>query len=167
MFFVLRKWHPKDAPSLSKNANNRLISDNLRDGFPYPYTTKDAVDFISDCVKNDEKKQILRAIDIQGNAVGGIGVFIQDNVHRVTAEMGYWLGEDYWGQGIMSSAIRQMCSVVFSYYDVVRIYAQPFETNIGSRKALEKAGFKLEGILERSAIKNGIIIDTCMYAKLK
>ncbi len=99
--------------------------------------------------------------------MGSIGVFCGRDVYRRSAEIGYWLAEPFWGQGIMSEAIRRISEEAFRRFDIVRLYAEPFAVNVGSRRALEKAGFELEGILRNSVCKNGRILDSCVYARLK
>lgn len=161
--FKLRKWEIDDIKSIEKYANNKNVADNLRNIFPYPYTLEDAEDYVRFCIKGDKKKQCCRAVTVNGEAVGSIGVFIKDDVYCKTAEVGYWLGEEFWGKGIMSKAIKEICEFVFDNYDIVRIFAEPFACNMGSKRALEKADFKLEGILEKSVYKNGVIGDSCIY----
>ncbi len=167
MDFVLRKWSMSDTASVAKYANNPAIADNLRDAFPYPYTMADAEFYIKSCLDVNLEGQYTRAIDIDGEAVGSIGIFFKDDVYCKSAEIGYWLGEPFWGRGIMTAAISQMCTHTFKAYDVIRIFAEPFAQNAGSRCALEKAGFTLEGILKSSVYKNGRIYDSCMYALIK
>lgn len=167
MQFKLRKWKHSDAECIVKYANNPKVANNLRNVFPYPYTIDDAKKYINDCIYNDESNQFIRAIVVNEEAVGSIGVFIKDDVYCKSGEIGYWLGEPFWGNGIISEAIKQICSFVFQHSDIIRIFAEPYEYNIGSRKALEKAGFKLEGILKKSVYKNGKIFDSCIYALIK
>lgn len=167
MFFILRRWDVHDAPIVANLMNNKKIQDNLRDGIPFPYTLTDAADFIATALRADQTKALYRAIDVGGMAVGSIGVFVKDNIYCKTAEIGYWLGEPYWGNGIISSAIRQISDYAFDHLDVVRLYAEPFAENYASRKALENAGFRLEGTLEKNVCKNGYVMDSCMYAKIK
>lgn len=162
--FQLRKWKTDDIESVAKHANNKKIADNLRNVFPYPYTLNDAERYVNFCIDSGEEYQCCRAIVVNGEAVGSIGIFIKDDVYCKSGEIGYWLGEEFWGKGIMSQAIKEICEVAFKNYDIVRIYAEPFARNVGSRRALEKAGFKLEGILEKSVYKNGEIGDSCIYA---
>lgn len=166
MEFTLRRWAGDDAPALVKYANNKKIADNLRDGFPYPYTINDAWAFLQSFIDADESKSFCRAIDADGEAVGSIGIFFKDDVYRRSAEIGYWLGEPFWGNGIVTAAIKLMCEEAFRRYDIVRIYAEPYAQNMASRRALEKAGFELEGILRKSVYKNGDIFDSCVYALL-
>ncbi len=167
MNFELKKWHIEYAQSIAEYANNKNIADNLRNAFPYPYTIDDAINYVSSCTENDETRQVCRAIVADGKAVGSIGIFLKDDVYYRSAEIGYWLGEPFWNKGITSRAIKQLCKIAFEQYDIIRIFAEPFAYNIGSRKALEKAGFALEGIMEKSICKNGKIFDSCLYALIK
>ncbi len=165
--FELKKWDKSYTKDIAICANNKKIADNLRNVFPYPYEYKDAENYIISCMENNEEKQMCRAIVIDNTAVGSIGIFQKNDVYCKSAELGYWLAEDYWGKGIMSSAIKQICTTAFEQYDIVRIFAEPYAYNIGSRRALEKAGFVLEGILKRSIYKNENFLDSCIYALLK
>lgn len=167
MEFELRKWRNSDADSVAKYANNINIANNLRNVFPYPYTIKDAKWYVNSCTSNDEIRQCTRAIVVDGEAVGSIGIFIKDDVYCKSGEIGYWLGEPFWNRGIISEAIKQICDFVFQKYDVVRIFSEPYAGNLGSRKVLEKAGFELEGILRKSVYKNGAIFDSCIYSLIK
>ena len=164
MEFLLRPWQLADAPALARYANNAAIADNLRDIFPHPYTLADAQSYIRMCMDADQTRQLCYAIEMKGEAAGSIGVFWGQDVYRRTAELGYWLAEPYWGRGVMRAAIREICAQAFDRFDLVRIEARPFAHNTGSRKALAYAGFVLEGVLHRSAFKNGRVLDTCMYA---
>lgn len=160
----LRKWRLSDAKDLAAALSNRAILNNLRDGLPYPYTEQDAADYIAAMLSADETKTFAYAVTIDGQAVGSIGAFRQSNIHSRTAELGYYLAEAYWGQGIMTDAIRQICAVIFETTDILRIYAEPFSYNIGSCRALEKAGFAYEGTMRRNAVKNGKVLDMKLYA---
>ena len=131
MEFTLRKWQPADAVIIARHGDNPRIASNLRDGFPHPYTIADAQAFVESCIVSDETQQYCRAIVVDGEPVGNIGVFLQTDVYRKCGELGYWLAEPFWGQGIMTRAVEQVCSYVFTNYDVVRIYAEPFAENIG------------------------------------
>lgn len=167
MDFILREWEIEDAISIAKHANNKKIADNLRDAFPYPYTLSNAKEYISFCINTDSKKNILRAITIDGVAVGSIGVFGKDDVYRKSAELGYWLAEDFWNKGIITRAIKQITDIAFNELDIVRIFAEPYFNNIGSRRVLEKSGFELEGILRKSVYKNNIYLDSYIYSIIK
>jgi ribosomal-protein-alanine N-acetyltransferase len=166
LLYELRKWELSDAEDVAYYANNHNISSFLRNGFPHPYTVADAVSYIHS-FKEDDPSRICRAIVMDGRAAGSIGVFMQADVYEKSAEIGYWLGEPFWNQGIMTDAIRRMCAIAFKRLPIIRIYAEPFAHNKASRHALEKAGFVLEGILKDSIFKNGHIYDSCIYALLK
>ncbi|PKM77698.1 MAG: GNAT family N-acetyltransferase [Firmicutes bacterium HGW-Firmicutes-15] len=167
MNFTLREWELGDAESLVKYANNQNIAQNLRNIFPHPYTIEDAKSFINDCINGDKTRQCIKAIVVDGEAAGSIGVLLKNDVYCKSAEIGYWLGEYFWSKGIMSAAVKQIFKVAFNEYDIVRIFAETYAYNIGSRKVLEKAGFELEGVLKKSICKNGQIFDSCIYAFIK
>ena len=161
---VLRKWRLSDAKDLAAALNNEKILNNLRDGLPFPYTGQDAGDYITAMLSADENSTFAYAITVDDRAVGSIGAFRQSNIHRQTAELGYYLAEEYWGRGIMTEAIRQLCGIVFDTTDILRIYAEPFAYNTGSRRALEKAGFTFEGMMKMGAVKNGKVLDMALYS---
>ena len=163
----IRKWQLSDARDLASALSNTKIQDNLRDGLPYPYTEKDAVEYITAMLAADENETFAFAITIDDKVIGGIGAFRQGNIHRRTAELGYYLAEDNWGKGIMTQAVKQICNYVFDKSDVIRIYAEPFAYNTASCRVLEKAGFQYEGTLRKNAVKNGRVVDMKMYALLK
>lgn len=164
MNFTLRKWRLSDAKDLAAALNNEKILNNLRDGLPFPYTEQDGAEYISAMLAADENDCFAYAITVDDRAVGSIGAFRQSNIHRQTAELGYYLAEEYWGQGIMSEAIRQLCRLIFENTDILRIYAEPFSYNTGSRRALEKAGFCYEGTMKNNAVKNGKVLDMALYS---
>ena len=161
---VLRKWRLPDAKDLAAALNNEKILNNLRDGLPFPYTQQDAHDYIAAMLSSDEDSTFSYAITIDDRAVGSIGAFRQGNIHRQTVELGYYLAEEYWGRGIMTDAIRQLCGIIFETTDILRIYAEPFAYNTGSRQALEKAGFTFEGMMKNNAVKNGKVLDMALYS---
>lgn len=161
---VLRKWRLSDAADLAAVLNNEKILNNLRDGLPYPYTEQDARDYICTMLSSDEKSTFAYAITQNDRAIGSIGAFRQGNIHRQTAELGYYLAEEYWGKGIMTEAIRQLCAILFDTTDILRVYAEPFAYNTGSRRALEKAGFCYEGTMKNNAVKNGKVLDMALYS---
>ena len=162
----IRKWKLSDAKDLAAALSNKKVQDNLRDGLPYPYTEQDGKDFISAMLSADENDTFAFAITVDEKAIGSIGVYRQENIHRQTAELGYYIAEKYWGKGIMTEAVKQMCRYVFDKTDIIRIYAEPFAYNIASCRALEKAGFQYEGTLRNNAVKNGKVIDMKMYSIL-
>ena len=147
--------------------SNKKVQDNLRDGWPYPYTEQDAVDFIQAMLSADETETFSFSITIDDKTIGSIGVFRQGNIHRRTAELGYYIAENYWSKGIMTEAVKQICEHVFNNSDIIRIYAEPFAYNEASCRVLEKAGFQFEGTIKSNAVKNGKIIDMKMYALVK
>lgn len=163
----IRKWKLSDAKDLANALSNTNIQDNLRDGLPFPYTEQDGAEFISAMLSADEKETFAFAITEDDKAIGSIGVFRQANIHRRTAELGYYIAEDYWGRGIMTEAVKQICAYIFEKSDIIRIYAEPFAYNAASCRVLEKAGFQYEGTLKNNAVKNGKVIDMKMYALLK
>ena len=167
MVCKIRKWRPSDAAELAKVLSDKEILDNLRDGLPYPYTEQDGAAFISAMLAADERETFAFAVTVQDKAVGSIGVFRQGNVHRRTAELGYYIANEYRGKGMMTEAVRQICTYVFDNSDILRIYAEPFSYNAASCRVLEKAGFQYEGTLRCNAVKNGRILDMKMYARLK
>jgi RimJ/RimL family protein N-acetyltransferase len=156
-----------DAPDLARALNNKKILDNLRDGLPYPYTEQDAEGFISMMLQSEKDRAYPFAITVDDKAVGSIGVFRKENIHRRTAEMGYYVAEPFWGQGIGTSAVNQVCDYIFENTDILRIFAEPFAFNAASCRILEKAGFAYEGTLKKNAVKNGVVLDMIMYAKIK
>ncbi len=162
MEIKLRPWKIEDADSLVENANNFDIARFMSDAFPNPYTLEDAKNFIAFATK-DEPLHIF-AIDIDGQAVGGIGIHPQADIMKKNAELGYWLGEKYWGKGIISKAIREIIPWAFNTYDITRIYARPFGSNMASQKVLEKAGFVLEARIKENIFKNGEYLDELIYA---
>ena len=164
MSFTLRKWRLSDAADLAAALNNKKILNNLRDGLPFPYTEQDARDYIAAMRSTEENSTFAYAITQNDHAIGSIGAFRQNNIHRQTAELGYYLAEEYWGRGIMTEAIRQLCGIVFDTTDILRIYAEPFAYNTGSRRALEKAGFAFEGLMKNNAVKNGKVLDMALYS---
>ena len=167
MICRIRKWKLSDAADLAMIISNKKIQNNLRDGLPYPYTEQDGADFISDMLSADENETFAFAITADNKVVGSIGVFRQGNIHRLSAELGYYIAEEYWGRGIMTEAVRQICEYVFDKSDIIRIYAEPFAYNAASCRVLEKAGFQYEGTLRNNDVKNGKIIDMKMYSLLK
>ncbi len=160
---ILRKWKHSDLESLVKNANNLNIAINMRDGFPFPYTHNHGKQWIEFAKSND----CIFAITVDNEAVGGIGLNIGEDIERISAEVGYWLGEEHWGKEITSSALKGMNKYGFNELKLERIFAVPLEQNIASRRVLEKNGFNLEGILRKSVIKFDKIYNQALYARIK
>ena len=163
----IRKWELSDAKDLAVALSNKKVQDNLRDGLPYPYTEQDGKEFISAMLSADESETFAFAITVDNMVIGSIGIFRQGNIHRQIAELGYYIAEEYWGKGIMTEAVKQICEYVFANSDIIRIYAEPFAYNIASCRVLEKVGFQYEGTLRSNAVKNGRVIDMKMYSLLK
>jgi [ribosomal protein S5]-alanine N-acetyltransferase len=162
MEFKLRPWKNDDGYSLVNYANNYNIARFMTDKFPYPYTMDDAVNFIE--MASISVPSNILAIEVDGKAVGGIGIHIQPDIYQKNAEMGYWLGEPFWGRGIITNAITQMVDYGFKHWPINRIFARPFGTNLASQRVLEKAGFLLEGKFEKTLYKNGEYLDELIYA---
>lgn len=163
MNFMLRRWQSGDEKSLAENANNYNIWKNLKDVFPHPYTITDAYEWVKIAADSAENF----AIQVDDKAVGGIGIMLKDDIYQKNAEIGYWLGEAYWGNKIISSAITEVVQYTFAYYKIHRIYAGVFEYNVPSMKALEKAGFEKEAVLKKSLVKEGNLYDEHIYAKYR
>lgn len=163
----IRKWELSDSIDLATALSNIKVQNNLRDGLPYPYTERDGKEYISLMLDADEKDVFAFAVTIDGKVIGSISAFRQENIHRQTAELGYYIAEEYWGKGIMTEAVRQLCEYVFTHTDIIRIYAEPLAYNTASCRVLEKAGFTCEGTLRSNAVKNGKVLDMKIYSKLK
>lgn len=164
----IREWRFSDAQELATILNNKKIHANLRDGLPYPYTLNDAQEFIESMLLADPIQTFAFAIiNNEDKVIGSIGAFRCDNIHRQTAEMGYYIGENYWGQGIVTKAVKQMTNFIFSETDILRVFAEPYTTNLASCRVLEKCSFQLEGTLRKNAVKNGEVKDMHMYALIK
>jgi RimJ/RimL family protein N-acetyltransferase len=163
---VVRDWRADDAPALAHHANDRRIWRNMRDRFPHPYALSDAEAFLTHVVQMQPRTYFAIAVD--DRAVGGIGYTLQSDVERASAEIGYWLGTAFWRQGIMTSALKAVTAAAFRQHDQLRrIYAVPFAWSAGSLRVLEKAGYRLEGRMRQSAIKDGQVVDQLLYAILR
>jgi ribosomal-protein-alanine N-acetyltransferase len=163
---VLRPWSISDARELALLADNNRIANNLRDGFPFPYSLKDAQDWLNIILPENNPTHFF-AITIDKQIVGSIGIVSKTDIYRKNFEIGYFISEKFWGKGIATKAIKVATSYAFRDFDIVRIYAEPFSDNIASRRALEKSGFRLEATLKNYVIKNGIIKDSCIYSVLR
>lgn len=162
MNFTLRPFKESDLESLVKYANNYNIAKNLTGKFPHPYTVENGRQFIA--IANKNKPHNILSIDVNGEVVGAIGIHPQEDIMCKNAEMGYWLAEPFWGKGIVTSAVKQMTEYGFKNWDIDRIYARPFGSNIGSQKVLEKAGFQLEARFKNTIFKFGEYQDELFYA---
>jgi [ribosomal protein S5]-alanine N-acetyltransferase len=159
---VLRPWRSGDEASLAQHANDRDVWCNLRDQFPHPYTAADAAGWVAFASKQERATAL--AIEVESQAVGGVSLRLQDDVERVTAEIGYWLGKAFWSRGIMTAAVRAMTRHGFEQFSLTRIFAVPFAANVASHKVLVNAGYTREGVLRRSAIKDGSVTDQLLFA---
>ncbi len=165
MAFTLRPFNPNDIESLMEYANNPKIAANLTYQFPHPFTRESGEAFIKMAIQNNPPT--ILAIDVNGKASGGIGVHVQSDIHIKNAELGYWLAEPFWGQGIMTKAVVHMVDYGFKNLDINRIFARPFGTNVASQKVLKNAGFILEGQFKGTIYKNGEYLDELIYAVRK
>jgi len=161
--FVLRSFRLSDKQSLARHANNKKISDNLRDRFPHPYAEEDAEWHINSILS---KKGPLTdfAIEINDEAAGAISIFPDVDIYRLNAEIGYWLSEEHWGKGIMTAVINEVVKYTFGNLGIKRIYATPFTSNLGSIRSLEKAGFSQEAYIQKGVIKNAEVLDYYIYS---
>ncbi|WP_338868688.1 GNAT family N-acetyltransferase [Myxococcus stipitatus] len=162
---VLRPWRKGDEASLVRHANDRAVWLNLRDRFPHPYTPEDAAWWVSHA--GGEEPPTNLAIEVEGEAVGSIGLIPGTDIERRSAEVGYWLGQSLWGRGLAASALKGFCHWAFERYDYLRLFAVPFADNVASCRVLEKAGFQREGLIRRGAVKDGVVHDQALYARLR
>ncbi len=162
---TLRDWRDDDATIIAPLANNRSIWINVRDRFPHPYTLADAVAFIAKSQAEDPRRNF--AICIEDRPIGSIGIIPGTDISRKSAEVGYWLGEPFWGRGYATEAIRGFSDWAFGHYDLVRLFATVFTYNVGSARALEKAGYVREATSRCASIKEGKIYDEWLYAMVR
>ncbi|MBL7885181.1 MAG: GNAT family N-acetyltransferase [Flavobacterium sp.] len=158
----LRPWTLSDAENLTKYANNPNVARFLTNAFPHPYTIENAQSFIE--MVSAQNPTSVFAIEIDGEAVGSIGLHAQSDIMCKNMELGYFLGEPFWGKGIVTEAVKQMVDYGFQNFDITRIYARPYGNNLASQKVLEKAGFTLEARIEKNIYKNGEFLDELIYA---
>ena len=165
MNFTLRPFKNSDLTSLVKYANNYNVARFMTNQFPYPYSEDDGRKFISSVC--DGNPVNVFAIEVNGEAVGSIGIFPQSDIHEKNAEMGYWLAEPFWGNNIITRAIGQIVDYGFKTFDIVQIFSRPFSINLASQRVLEKAGFTLEARLKNAVYKNGEYMDELIYVKMR
>ena len=159
----VRSWRAEDLPSILCHANNREVARQLRDRFPHPYEPAHALGFLQ--WVGQQPVETVWAIALDDGAVGGIGLQLGQDIERVSAEIGYWLGQDHWGRGLATAAVQSVTDYAFAQFGLTRIFAVPFAANLASIRVLEKAGYTFEGQLHRSAIKGGVICDQRLYAR--
>jgi [ribosomal protein S5]-alanine N-acetyltransferase len=162
---ILRPWRTGDEPALAEIANNRKIWINLRDLFPHPYTLRDAQTWVAQTAGEDPTRNF--AVETESRLAGGIGLDLKSGNSRLTAQVGYWLGESFWGRGLAAEALRAVTDYAFARFDLRRLEAGVFEWNPASTRVLEKCGFSLEGRLLKAATKDGKTIDVLLYTFVK
>jgi len=158
----LRQWRLSDQAALVRHANNIKVWRNVRDVFPHPYTSTAADSFLSAVIRRNGRDSVY-AIEVGGEAVGGIGVHPRSAEERYTAEIGYWLGEAFWGRGITTAAVRGLSVRALSKPDLCRLFANVYASNPASMRVLEKAGFQREGVQRRAVVKEGVLMDAVVY----
>jgi RimJ/RimL family protein N-acetyltransferase len=161
---VVRELDPADAPSIAYHANDRRIWVQLRDLFPHPYVEAHGKMFIESVQLQTMPTTFAIALD--GNAVGVIGLILQSDINRVSAELGYWLGAAYWGRGVGTAAVKAITEWAMRELQLTRVFATPFAHNAASCRVLEKAAFVREGLMRSSAIKDGQLLDQVLYARV-
>jgi len=161
----IRDWRTGDEDPLAVHANNVNVWRNLRDSFPHPYTREHARNWIESASASHNPTHF--AIVVAGAAAGGIGYTLKHDICRRSAEVGYWLGEAFWGRGIVTEALMAISEYAFARHDLCRLYALVFEWNPASMRVLEKAGYEREARLKRGITKDGHTIDGFLYARLR
>lgn len=162
---IVRDWQAGDRESLRHHADNRRVWRNLKDRFPHPYTLADADAWLA--LAHASPERTGWAIEVDGEAVGGIGLVPGTDVHARSAHVGYWLGEAYWGRGIATAAVRAVAALALGRLGYLRLEAPVFEWNPASMRVLEKCGFTREGVMRKSVIKDGEVIDSVLYARVR
>jgi RimJ/RimL family protein N-acetyltransferase len=163
--WTLRAWRASDAESLAQHANNERVWRNMSEAFPHPYTLEAArhwvarghIDFGGD----------NWAIGLDDGAVGGCGLHQGTGGERCNVEIGYWLGEPYWGRGVVTQVARVLAEQAFARPEVSRVFAAVHADNPASMRVLQKNGFFREAELRQSAIKAGRVIDRVQWARLR
>jgi RimJ/RimL family protein N-acetyltransferase len=161
---IVREWRDTDREALLRYANNRKVWRNLKDRFPHPYTDKDADAWFA--LNHEHPERTNWAIEADGQAVGGIGLMPMDDVHARSAHIGYWLGEPYWGRGIMTAAVHAVSDHALSTLGFQRIETPVYAWNPASMRVLEKCGYAREGVMKKSVFKDGELIDSILYARV-
>ncbi len=162
---ILRPLQEDDLEFMARLANNKNVWDNLRDLFPHPYTLEDARAYFEKV--RTETPQVSFAMKYHGAFAGMIGLIPQQDVYRLSAEIGYWLGEPFWNKGIGKTAVKLVTDYGLYHLDFIRIYADVFDFNKASMRVLERNGYVKEGVFKKAVIKNGVICDDHHYAIVK
>lgn len=161
---VVRNWQDDDRAALVRHANNRKVWRNLKDRFPHPYTDEDAAAWLA--LARSDPDRTGFAIEIDGACAGGVGLVPLTDVHARSAHIGYWLGEPFWGRGVMTAVVRAVTAHAFAERGFLRLEAPVFAWNPASMRVLEKCGYAREGVLRKSVFKDGEVIDSVLYAKV-
>jgi RimJ/RimL family protein N-acetyltransferase len=161
---AVRAWKLRDAEALVRHANNENVSKQLRDRFPHPYTMSAARGFLEHIITVRPVTNF--AIEVEGEPAGGIGFATGSDVERFSAEIGYWLGESYWGRGIVTEALSLVTDYAFTHMNILRLFALPFADNVASARVLDKAGYVPEGLLRSASVKFGRPRDQLLYARI-
>ena len=160
----IRNWQISDAQALAAVANNRNVWNSIRNEFPSPYTVMDALAWIKHA--NEEKPVANFAIEIGNIVAGNISCIRHKDVYAKTVELGYFIGENYWGKGIATAAVALMLEAIKKNKEIVRIEAKIFGGNGASARVLEKNNFVLEGTRKNAIYKNGVIADEQVWVYL-
>ncbi|MDF1505331.1 GNAT family protein [Roseisolibacter sp. H3M3-2] len=163
---VLRPWRADDLPALLRHADDRDVARNLRDRFPHPYTAADGEGWLAH-VAGDPPREGAWAVDVGGEAVGGIALHRGDDVARLSAEIGYWLGRAHWGRGVMTEVVGRVTDAALAEPDLVRLHAPVFAWNAASMRVLERNGYVREGVMRRAGVKDGVVMDQVLYARTR
>jgi RimJ/RimL family protein N-acetyltransferase len=163
--YIIRPWHQDDLKPLVKHANNLNVARNLRDGFPFPYTQQDAKKWLK--MVSENREDIILAIEVGGEAAGGIGLHGLKDVYRFNCEIGYWLSEVHWGKGVMTDAVAAMVEYTFTETHWLRLFATIYDFNPSSMRVLEKNGFLKEAIHRKTVMKDGALHDEHLYSLLR
>lgn len=161
----IRYFEEDDIKKMALYANNEKVSVNLRDAFPNPYTVEHANKFYS-MIKAQEPVTYF-AIEYDGDYVGNISLLVGTDVYKKSAEIGYFIGEEFWNRGIATEAVKLITEWGFSSLDIIRIYTGIYSYNLASQRVLEKCGFEKEGVGRQAIFKNNNFFDEIRYAKLK
>lgn len=163
---LIRDWRHSDARALARHANNEKIWRNMTDQFPFPYTVENAEDWIATCLGRPAGS-VEAALEVDGEACGAIGLRLGVDIQRFSGSLGYWIGEDLWGRGLVTEAVRAFVVHAFAEFPLERISAQMFASNHASARVVEKCGFTLEGVKRHGAFKEGRFCDMKLYSVLR